>query len=171
MGTPQQAVSRCSLVALPADFVALCVFLGARGASRVEFSDYLRQCLAALALQSAGLGGRANFAFWWTTAFVFGQGFGHFGLVLFGNGLARLYRRGVTADVPYELLAQGVLDHACMHTLHQLATGKLFKGATERGFAWQRKAQIKAAQSAQFAVGLQAIYQRSRGLQVQHRLG
>ena len=70
-----------------------------------------------------------------------------------------------------ELIAQGVLDHARVHALHQLTAGKLFKGATEGGLTGQRKTQIKAAQSAQFAVGLQAIYQRPGGLQVQYRLG
>src|SRR5690606_12638860 len=119
------------LVALPADLVTLRVLLGAGSTSRVEFSDYFRQCLAALALQGAGLGGRANFAFCWTTTFVFGLGFDHLHLVLFCNGLARLYRRGVTADVPDELIAQGVLDHACMHALDQFTGGKLFKRATE----------------------------------------
>jgi len=73
--------------------------------------------------------------------------------------------------VPYELPAQGVLDHARMHALDQFTGGKFFKGAAECGFAWQRKTQIKAAQSAQFAVRLQAIHQRPGGLQVQHRLG
>ena len=125
-----------------------------------SLSDDLHQCLAALALQRTGLGGRANFAFCWATTFVFRLDWhqGHLHLVLLCDGLARLYRRGVTADVPYELMAQGVLNHAGMHTLHQLLPGKRFKGAAEGGLAGQCKTQIKAAQSAQFAVSLQAIY-------------
>ena len=58
-----------------------------------------------------------------------------------------------------ELLSQDVFDHACMHALHQHTTGKLFKGTTEGGLAGQCKTQIKAAQSTQFAVSLQTIYQ------------
>jgi hypothetical protein len=92
-------------------------------------------------------------------------------LSIFDNGLSRLYRRGVTADVSNELIAQGILDHACMHTLDQFVGGEFTKGTAESGLTWQCMAQINAAQSAQFAVGLQAIYQRSGGLQVQYRLG
>ena len=95
------------------------------------------QRLAALAFQWAGLWGGAYFAFLRATTFLFELGWGHFSLVLFGNRLACLYGRGVPADVPYELFAQGVLDHACMHTLHQLATGKLIKDPAEGGLTWE----------------------------------
>lgn len=58
-----------------------------------------------------------------------------------------------------------------MHAHDQLTASKLIQGATECGLAGQRKKKIKAAQPTQFAVCLQAIYQGSRGLQVQYRLG
>ena len=131
----------------------------------------MRQRLAALALQGAGLGGRTYFAFLRATRFVFELGWGHFSLVLFGNGFTRLYGRGVPADVTDELLAQGVFDHARMHALHQLAGGKLGKRPAEGGLAWHGKTQIEAAQPAQFAVGLQTLYQRSGGQQTQYRFG
>ena len=72
-----------------------------------------------------------------------------------------LYGRGVATDVANGLLSQCVFDHARMHTLHQFAAGELFKGTTEGGLAGQCKTQIKAAQSKQFAVSLQMIYQRA----------
>jgi hypothetical protein len=65
--------------------------------------------------------------------------------------------------VPDELLAQGGFDHACMHALDQFTARKFYKRATEGGLTGQRKTQIKAAQPAQFAVSLQAIYQRLGG--------
>ena len=103
---------------------------------------------------------------------MFGLGWqGRFGFVLSGNRLAYLYGRGVAANVAYELFAQGVLNHAGMHALDEFTGGEFSKGPAEGGFAGQCKAQIKAAQAAKFAVRLQAIYQRSGGLQVQHRFG
>ena len=114
--------------------------------------------LAALALQWAWLGSWANFAFFWASGFVFRLGWRYFSLVFFRNGFARLYGRGVATDMPDELIAQGVLDHAGMHALQQLTAGKRVKGAAECRLAWQRKTQIKAAQATQLAVGLQAIH-------------
>jgi len=124
-------------VALPTDLVSLRIFLCARGASRVELKEHLLKRLAALALQWAWFGRWANLAFWWTPGFVLWLGWGHFGLVLFCNRLPCLYGRGVAADVSDELATQGVLDHARVHTLDQLAGGKFAKGPAEGGLAWQ----------------------------------
>ena len=65
----------------------------------------------------------------------FGLGLVHGHLVFFCNGLACLYGCRVTADVADELIAQGVFNHAGMHTLDQLTTSKLIKSAAEGGFA------------------------------------
>src|ERR1035437_9564447 len=163
-------------VALPADLVTLCVLLRTCGTGRVQLKEHLLQCLTTLALQGTWLSGRTHFTFFGTSRFVywhlrFGFACVLFSLVFFSNRLACLYGRGVAADVPAELIAQGILDHAGMHALNEFTGGKLFKGTTEGGLTGQRKTQIKAAQSAQFAVSLQAIHQRARTLQVQYRLG
>jgi putative transposase len=51
--------------------------------------------------------------------------------VLLRNRLACLYDARVPADVTDELIAQGALDHAAMHALHQFTAGKLIKGADD----------------------------------------
>lgn len=94
-------------------------------------SSAMLQALATLALQGAGLAGLASVAFGWTAAFVFGLGWGCLDFVFLCNRLARLYRSGVTADVPDELMAQGVFDHVCVHALDQLTAGILFKRAND----------------------------------------
>ena len=88
---------------------------------------HLLKRLCALALQGAGLRGRAYFAFCGTTAFAhYLDWAGDFRVVLFGNRLARLNGRSVPADVAYELFDQGVLNHLGMHALHQFTGGELF---------------------------------------------
>lgn len=113
----------------------------ASSAASLLFTEHFLLRLTLLALQWAGLGGRTNFTFGWTTAFVFGLGRDdHFGFVLFWNRPACLYGRGVSADVPDELFTQCVFDHARVHTLEQFAVGKLFKGTAEGGLTGQRQA-------------------------------
>ena len=68
--------------------------------------------------------------------------------------IGSLSGRGVPADVAYELFAQGDLNHARVHTLHQLAAGKLIKGPAEGGITWPCITQIESAQAAQLAVGV-----------------
>ena len=126
-------------VAFPSDLLTLRILLCAGRASRVEFTEHLLKCLAALTLQGARLGCWANLALLGASEFFFGLT----GAASAWSFFSRDSRASLAVEsrliCPMSCSSKVIFDHARMHELDQLTGCKLFNGATEGGFAGQFK--------------------------------
>ena len=89
------------------------------------------------------------------------------GLRLFG----RFKRRRIPADVADQTLPLGPLDQRCVHPLRPLALRKFGERARAYALVRHPRRRLPTAQPPQHNVGPQAVQQRPRRRQIEHRLG
>ena len=155
------------LVTGPARLVAFGIALGTDIACRRKISQHLRQRLAGLALEPAGLFDHDHLALPRPAALAFGRGRPSD----LHRLLACLDRGRVARDVADEMILERSFNQGLMHALGNALVGKLGKSARERRLARHIGRALPANKTTQRRVDMKTLNQRRRGRQVEHRLG